>query len=338
MGVSATVFGKHCADHGGLVGSWRSRQGPPLEKDELERLVGGRLRLRFEDIASHPQLPEARRVYLESFLKVYEGDPFLVRLLLQAGRFFVFHSAAVLEAAQDLSRRETWFTVAALKQQLAMFGYASGRQVDHLIARLREVGFLELQRAPSDGRVRLLATTDKLRSHHTEWLAAHYVPLAELYPDHDYGPVLSRNRAFHVLHCSLCLPFTPVSARLMITLPDTLLFFRHAAGPLIQNAALKAAMDAGDPNAEIPYIQAADRFGVSRTHVRNLMNAAQSAGLVRIIGRGGHSIVILPRFWASYDRGLALGMYLHDAVNLVAMRNWIKRGSDRGTALQLAEQ
>jgi hypothetical protein len=107
-----------------------------LERDELERLVGGKLRLSFDEILNHPRLPEARRDYLDSFLQVYGGDPFLVRLLLQAGRFFVFHSAAVLEAAQDPSRRETWFTVAALKQQLALFGYPSERHVDHLIARL----------------------------------------------------------------------------------------------------------------------------------------------------------------------------------------------------------
>jgi hypothetical protein len=101
-----------------------------LERDELERLAGRRLRLSFEEIVNHARLPEARRAYLAAFSDVYAGDPFLVRLLLQAGRFFVFHSAAVLEAAQDRSRRETWFTVAALKQQLGMFGYASGRQVE----------------------------------------------------------------------------------------------------------------------------------------------------------------------------------------------------------------
>jgi hypothetical protein len=137
--------------------------------------------------------------------------------------------------------------------------------------------------------------------------------------------VLSRNRAFHVLHCRASLPFNPAAARLMTTLPDTLLFFAHAAGPLIQNAVLKTAMDAGDPNAAVPYMEAADRFGVSRTHVRSLMNAAQSAGLVRIVGRGGHRIEILPRFWASYDRGLAVGMYLGDAVHLVVMREWTRR-------------
>jgi hypothetical protein len=293
-----------------------------LERDELERLIGGRLRLTFDEIVSHPRLPTARRAYLDSFMQVYDGDPFMVRLLLQAGRFFVFHSAAVLEAAQDLSRRETWFTVALLKQQLALFGYASGRQVDHLVGRLREVGFLEQRPAPGDGRVRLLATTDKLRAHHTEWLAAHYVPLATIYPDHDYSLVMSRNRAFHILHCRTRRPFSPAAARLMMTLPDTMLFFSHAAGPLIQAAVLKAAMDSGDPSAAVPYIDAADRFGVSRTHVRNLMNSAESAGLVEITGRGGRSVVILPRFWASFDRGLAVGMYIHDAINLAAMRQW----------------
>ena len=57
------------------------------------------------------------------------------------------------------------------------------------------------------------------------------------------------------------------------------------------------------------------------------MNAAQSAGLVEITGSGGRNIVVLPRFWASYDRGLAVSMYLHDAVNLVAMREWTKRSN-----------
>lgn len=315
------------SDRADSVSAGNDALGQTVESDELERLVGGRLRHSFEEILNHPLLPQARRAYLQSFLDVYEGDPFLIRLLLQAGRFLVFHCAMVLESSHDLARRETWFTVAALKQQLAIFGYVSARQVDHLLARLQEVGFIEQRRAPGDGRVRLLATTDKLRSHHADWLAAHYVPLATLFPAHDYAPVLTRDRTFHALHCRACLPFTPVSARIMMTLPDTMLFFSHAAGPLIQNAVLKAAMDAGDPAAAVPYFDAADRFGVSRTHVRNLMETAQSAGLVKIVGRGGRGIEILPRFWSSYDRGLAVGMYLHDAVNCVVMAEWTKQNA-----------
>jgi hypothetical protein len=65
------------------------------------------------------------------------------------------------------------------------------------------------------------------------------------------------------------------------------------------------------------------------------MNSAQSAGLVRIVGRGGRSIEILPRHWTSYDRGLAVGMYLHDAVNSVVMRSWPERQQE-SAVLQLA--
>ncbi|MDT9702995.1 hypothetical protein, partial [Streptomyces sp. P17] len=75
-------------------------------------------------------------------------------------------------------------------------------------------------------------------------LATHYVPLATLYPEHDYGPVLARDNAFHALHCRLCMPFHPVAARLMMTLAERLLFFTHAAGPLVENVVAKAAMDA----------------------------------------------------------------------------------------------
>jgi hypothetical protein len=304
-----------------------------LEKEELERLAGCRLRLDFEHIVEHPRLGEARRAYLDAFSSVFEGDPFLIRLLLDAGRFLVFHCAAVLDAAQDLSRRETWFTVSALKKELATFGFASARHVDQLVRRLRDVGFLEQRQASADRRVQLLSATEMLWSHHTRWLASHYAPLAAIFPQHDYSPVLSRDRAFHALHCRTCLPFTPVSARIMMTLPDTLLFFEHSAGPVIVNAVMKAAMDSGNPYAAVSYADAAERFGVTPTHVRTLMESAQSAGLVRLVGRGGYKIEILPRFWKSYDRGLAVGMYLHDAVNLVAMREWTK---DRNPVAPLA--
>ena len=50
-------------------------------------------------------------------------------------------------------------------------------------------------------------------------------PACDAISVHDYSPVMSRDREFHALHCSTSLPFSAVSARLMMTLPDTLLFF-----------------------------------------------------------------------------------------------------------------
>jgi hypothetical protein len=125
--------------------------------------------------------------------------------------------------------------------------------------------------------VRILSTTEKLRAHHREWLAAHYAPLATLYPDHDYGPAMRLDPRFCALHLSIGLQFLPSSARLMATMPDVMLFFNHAGGSMVMTALLRAAMEAGDPHTALAYAEVGDRFGISRTHVRR-MHAGGSSG------------------------------------------------------------
>lgn len=108
----------------------------------------------------------------------------------------------------------------------------------------------------------------------------------------------------------------------MLSLPDTMLFFNHAAGAVVQAELLRIAMAAPDyPDAPVPYADIGDRFGVSRTHVRQLLVAAEAAGLVKLHTRGGRRVQVLPRQWASYDRGMAVGMYLHDLVYVTAERS-----------------
>jgi hypothetical protein len=104
---------------------------PALEDTEIEHLIGRAPRVTIEDILAHPRLPEGRKLYLDRFLEVYGGDPFLVRLLIESGRFLVHLIVLLLEAAQDPTRRETWATAGLRKQKMALFGFASDRQVDH---------------------------------------------------------------------------------------------------------------------------------------------------------------------------------------------------------------
>jgi DNA-binding MarR family transcriptional regulator len=295
--------------------------GATLEQDEIERLVGGAPRLAYEDIVGHPRLPEARKLYLDRFLALYEGDPFLVRLLLESGRFLVYMVAIVLEAAQDPARRETWLTVDRFKRGMALFGLASDRHIDGLISRLCAVGYMERRPAEQDRRVRILTPTEKLRAHDREWLAAHFAPLSILYPSHDYGPVMRHDRQFHDLFRRTSLPFLPLGAKMFLSVPEMLLFLSHAGGYPVIAALLQAAMAQPDnPNVGVPYGDIGERFGVSRTHVRNLLAAAEQAGLVKLHARGGRRVEILPRLWSSHDRGIAGGMYLHDMVFLATER------------------
>lgn len=126
-----------------------------VDQAEIERLAGGQPRVALDDIVNHPRLPEARKEYIDRFLEIYGGDPFLVRLLIEAGRVTVFVLTATLHASEDPAHKDTWFTVGRLKQAMSLFGVASDRQIDSLIGRLRSVGFLELAPAPGDRRVHI---------------------------------------------------------------------------------------------------------------------------------------------------------------------------------------
>lgn len=291
-----------------------------MEDPDFERLVGGAPHISYSDIVRHPNMPEARRLYIERFLALYDRDAFLARLLIETGRFLVYHVAVILGAAQDPERRETWLTVGRLKRELAIFGLASDRHIDQLVARLCAVGFMTSVPAEQDGRVRILRPTEKMLAHDRAWMAAHYAPLTVIRPHIDYGPVIRQEPSYQIENRRVAIPFLPFSGKLLALSPDMLLFFDRAAGHMISATLLQAAMNAPDQHAAVPYADVGERFGVSRTHVRELLSAAQDIGLVRLQDRGGHRVEILPRLWQSYDLGLAAGMFVHDALHAVVTR------------------
>jgi DNA-binding MarR family transcriptional regulator len=288
---------------------------------EIEQITGIKPQVSIEAIAAHPRMPEARRLYLHHFMRLYGDDRFMIRLLMEAGRFLVLHTAVLMYAAQDRARRETWCTVGSLKQQVVAHGAASERQIDILIARLRQVGFLQAVTSEQDSRVRLLLPTEKMLAHDRDWLVAHYAPLTVLYPHHDYSLIMQRDADFQLAHRRAGLPLLPFAVRVMLSVPETMLFFTRAGGHMVRSALLLAGMaDPDNIHVAVPYAELADRFGISRTHVRQTLAAAEEAGLVRVMSRGGRQVELLPRLWSTYDYGLAGGMYLHDVVYRAALR------------------
>ena len=174
---------------------WQARR--VLDQTDIQRLLKRTPHVSQQELLANPRFPQARTVFLESFLAVYGQDRFLVRLLIETGRFAVFLTAVMLDAVHDPAKRETWFTVGRLKRQIASLEMGtSERQVDYLIARLCAVGFLEMVRSDEDGRVHLLKPSTTMLAHHRDWLAAHFAPLTVLCPHNDYGPILSADPAF----------------------------------------------------------------------------------------------------------------------------------------------
>ena len=267
------------------------------------------------EIVSHPAMPAARRLYLREFLGLYGDDRFLGRLLLEQGRFFVHLLIMLLHAGHDPSRRETWCAVGPLKRGIAATGMASARQVDHLIGRLQDAGFVTVRPAPSDRRVRLLAPTEKMLAHDRKWLSAHYAPLTMLWPERDYARARQDDADYQLRHRREAARWLASGMSLMTSVPETMLFFRHAGGHMVRSALLWAAMEDGSDVVAVPYSELAPRFGVSRNQVREILRAAEELGLVRLADRGGRRIELMRKLWSSYDEGLAGGIYLHALVH-----------------------
>src|SRR5450432_3686285 len=112
-----------------------------------------------DEILAHPRLPAARAAFVDAVLAFHEGDQFSSRLLVEAMRQVTFNLIVSLHLRHDPSDRTTWPTPRRLKDELGVFGLASPRRIDALVARLVQLVYVESRPAEQDGRMRILNPT-----------------------------------------------------------------------------------------------------------------------------------------------------------------------------------
>lgn len=292
---------------------------PDLNKSAAQRIVDAEFAVPYlprEAILEHPRFAEARDLYLQAVLALYGDDPFLNKLLLESARSVVFGGLMVLAASHDPATRATWPTLGNLKRLIAPFAQSSPRRIEQIVLRLIEVGYLEQHPSPVDARLRLLTPTRRFIRHDQDWLAAHYQPLARLYPDPAYDRPLTREPTFQMAQRSASFAFIPRSAQVFASNPDILLFAARDAGFLIL-----AQMVLDDrQGVRRSFDEMGRRFAVSRTHVRQLLQDAQARGLIALSGPGGHDARILAPGWLCIDRFVADGMSGHDLTGALALK------------------
>lgn len=239
-----------------------------------------------EEILGSPHFASARRAYVREILGIYEHDPYLNRLLNEAGRGVVSFSLLCLHAAFIEDLPTTWPTMRRLQERMALFGVSSARRVNDIVARFIGEGFITARAAPSDRRARILEPTAKLIEHDLDWLRAHYVPLEILFPSPGYTQPLKRDPAYRKAHRVVGSQMAAHGAKIMNMSPAVMLFMTRDAGIMILFKLIEAASaEAGTDEPHLSQTDIGDRFGVSRTHVRKVLKDAEDAGLVETRGR-----------------------------------------------------
>lgn len=263
------------------------------------------------EILAHPRFALARAAFIDAVLAFHEGDKFTSRLLVESMRQVTFNSIISLHLRHDPDDRTTWPTPGRLKQELKPFGLASDRRIDALVNRLVQLGYVESRPSELDGRVRLLVPTARMMALDREWLAYQFVPLHVMFPEPGYKEPIARDGAFQRAERLVALEFYAEGARILANNPAVMRFMNRDSGVLVLIKLLKLSTNGHIDR--LSYADIGERFGVSSTHVRSLLeDAAQHGDLSVSAGRGEHAIELKPSLLQAFDRFLADAMSGHD--------------------------
>jgi DNA-binding MarR family transcriptional regulator len=274
-----------------------------------------------EEILTHPHFPFARDEFVKAMLALYEHKPFLNRLLLEASRTVLVSIIMCLHARYDEADRATWPTLRLIAASMAVHQLASASRVHDLVLRLVKAGYLEQRVASQDRRVRILTPTAKMIVQDQDFLVSHHLPLQILFPDPGYAPIMTRDVAFQLKQRLVSRDLFTLGARILAGNPIMMLFQGRDAGVMILIKMIE--MGEGQSGAEplkISYSDLGRRFGVSRTHVRELLEEAEELGLVRLTKGSGRFVELLPQLLQAFDRLVAEAMSGFDLCYQLALR------------------
>jgi hypothetical protein len=259
-----------------------------------------------DEILAHPRFPFARDEFVKAILGLYEHKPFLNRLLLEASRTVLLTVIMCLYARYDEAERATWPTLRLVAESMTVHGLASASRVQDLVSRFVRAGYLERRAAPQDRRVHILMPTRKMIEQDQDFLVSHYLPLDILFPDPGYAPIMTRDPAFQLKQRLVSRDLFALGAQILAGNPVMMLFMGRDAGVMILIKMMQMAERQGDAEpVRVSYSDLGDRFGVSRTHVRNLLLEAEEMGLVRMTKAGGQFAELLPPLLQAFDRFVA---------------------------------
>ena len=119
-------------------------------------------------ILGHPTFPAARDMYIDAVLELYEAKPPLIELMLDGGRILVYGVIMALWGGYREEDRASWPTIRRLKQMVGLFGVASPRQIDLIVARFAQVGHIRVVPVPRDLRMRIVLRSVRTAGHRAD--------------------------------------------------------------------------------------------------------------------------------------------------------------------------
>jgi AraC-like DNA-binding protein len=284
---------------------------PPLFEDNRPTSAA------LEALLAHPEFPEAMRAIAAGLVTLYGGGNRLFNAVVtDRWRYLMGLFALYLHFGSRPGDPRFGLTAARMRSLCEQHRICSPGRAETTLVVMRFFGLLAPAPNETDRRLRRLVPSERLIAWYRARCAFMLDATAKLLPEGAQALVALPSAEFFARFIRQLAETFFNGFRYVDHAPDAGIFIQRSAGAGI----LMQLMLSGDPGDGFPprrpvsisLSELARKFGVSRVHVRRLLNDSVSGGLLERTGAHGESFLVLPRL-ADAARNLLATYILHNA-------------------------
>ncbi|WP_155951345.1 hypothetical protein [Rhizobium mesoamericanum] len=250
-------------------------------------------------LQEHPSFHAALRLYADLVTENFEKTYALTRIISEEARYLISIAWLAMHYSRDPHDPSSGATTARLQAFAERFGLAGPNRVAALVAIMKHADFLHQIRVTSDRRIKRIEPTAHGLAVAAAVTTATLRPMQMLSSEYDYLQIMGADPEFAGRYYSEAIRLYANGCRLVLALPEYDLFSKQNAGREVMFKLWIALTNKGPAEPAViscPYNQLANSFGVSRGHMRRMIEKGQEQGLFVVRAPGGQAIEILPRF------------------------------------------
>lgn len=274
-----------------------------------------------EAFRRHPAFPRAMRRYTDTALDTFEGHARESKLVCQTARYVTLFFILYLDGRAD---RASGATLARLQQLVATGPFASASWVKLTVQTFARTGMIEYLPPGPDRRVRRFRATRHLVETGERALTAMLDALSFVQPLPVPPAVFARQPGTVESFASVTVEvYLRHGFVVLQPYPEVAALLGRDFGHLIFTHLIRTMEtdESGGAVAQAPSGELAERFGVSRAHVRNLLALGAEMGLLTVGARGGRRVRLEPRFVELCERWVATDLaWMHFLARATASR------------------
>jgi hypothetical protein len=297
---------------------------PWYKPDEFDALFSARTNgvewQRIVEIRDQPNFTGAVLDYHRQLPKRCSGNFLLNKLIAEAARYEILAYSLYLNEKRDFDNPRSGLTVTSLEKICVQQNCASPGRVRAIITLMWVGGYLKRVQSAVDSRIIHYEVTPKLMDIIESWNHEIFKTIDAVFPaemlaarhlsEPRFGPNMRVNGVKQVL----------TGWRPYAVFPEVFHFISHDAGWMLLIHCIGAMMENKDTHSikpvsvDLPSFGA--QFGVSRSHLRRLLETAYDKGLLDAPPKNGSHILPSRRLVASYFLSMAqeLQFYRHHAL------------------------